>query len=117
MKSLILEYKTPPKSINTSAILNEIEYSKELNLTVLKKDKKPAILEAQMETNTFTKADGEASDSDHDLFSDLKIHLETSTITLVEGESTDSDPFHNNLALLLETKTLTEATEDTDSDK
>lgn len=62
-----------------------IEYDNELNLCVDKRTNLPAIDSINMETETFTKTQGEVSDSDAD------IRMDTMTRTLTQMESSDSD--------------------------
>ncbi|NME72651.1 hypothetical protein [Flammeovirga aprica] len=89
MKPLILEFKEEPNFLEYDA--KHIEYSKEKNLTVLKKTKKSAISYLGMETETFTKSIGEPSDCDNDLRNELKIMMGTETETRVLSETSDSD--------------------------
>jgi len=121
-----------------------IEYSRVLNLSVLKGTNHPAIQLPLLGTNTFTKADGEGSDSDinhsskiaydqltthtftrqqlesgdsdfNETINRVRALTDTNTLTLVDREGSDSDA--QRLFLMLSTQTFTEAREDTDSDK
>jgi len=121
-----------------------IEYDKELNLSVIKGTKTPALQIAQQATETFTKTSGEgsdsdrdsrqdisilmgtstqtrvsqeASDSDRDQRQDLRILMGTSTQTYVKQEVSDSDKDNAHLSALVATRTLTETAETADSDK
>ena len=94
-----------------------IEYSKRQNLSVIKDTDMPAIKYVSMETETFTKTTGEPSDSDRDLRFKLQRVLDTSTETLTSTEPSDGDNDRKMLKLLMDTHTLTETVEGTDSDK
>jgi len=121
-----------------------IEYDKELNLSVIKGTKTPAIKAAQQATETFTKTQGEgtdsdrdthysfavmmatktqtrvsqeATDSDRDIRQDLRTLMGTSTQTFVKQEVSDSDKDRQRLSSLVATRTLTESSEVADSDK
>jgi hypothetical protein len=117
MKSLILEYAERPtaKEIDNSMI----EYSRKHNLSVLKGTDKPAIQAAYLDTETMTKADGEpSSDTDNDVLMNLKTLLDTSVETKSHGEvSIPDNTEYQVLRNLMDTQTLTEAREETDSDK
>lgn len=116
MKSLILEYKESPKEqeINNSVI----EYSRKLNLSVIKGTNKPAIQFAYLDTETFTKAVGEPpTDTDKDILTSIKMLLDTRLETKTQGEVTTPDHGFHNLRRLMDTQTLTEAREDTDTDR
>lgn len=121
MKPLILQYAETPNGKPLDFSL--VEYSSEQNLTVLKNSNIPAVKFMPLDTNTFTKAKGEASDSDDQqlsLINELKSILDTGTKTRTIEES-DSD---NQMTLqvealrsLLDTKTVTlVSTEEVDSD-
>lgn len=115
MRPLILEFAELPqvKSIDFSLI----EYSTKMNLSVLKGTETSAVSYANMDTGTFTKSSQEPADSDNDLRRNLKYLLDTSTGTLNSTEPTDNDSNLNSLKLLIDTQTLTETVEPTDSDK
>jgi hypothetical protein len=148
MRPLLLEYieKTDGKPLDFSMV----EYSYEQNLTVLKNSNIPAVKFMPIDTITFTKADGESSDTDAQPLSsvnelknlldtrtetktfsevsdsdasymskvnDLKVLLDTSTQTLISTEISDSDSKLQAFISLLDTKTLTENVENSDSDK
>ena len=124
-----------------SDTMNLLEYSKDLNLSVIAGTSDPAINLNSLSTQTFTKADGEGSDADqnhvtknalstqtqtradrevsdadHDrFFAKVQQLTGTSTVTLVNLEASDSD--HDALSMMLSTRTLTEAKEISDSDK
>lgn len=115
MKPLILEFTETPKLKNIDYSL--VEYSKSKNLSVLINTNIPAISYVNMDTETFTKTSGEPTDSDYDFKSNLRRLLDTSTHTLVSTEPSDSDKNYSSLKLLMDTQTLTESVEPTDSDK
>lgn len=115
MKPLILEFSETPSLKNLDYSI--IEYSKKLNLSVLKNTETPAISYANMDTETFTKASGEPTDSDYDNKLNLKRLFDTSTETHAATEPSDNDNDYSSLKLLLDTQTITESIEPTDSDK
>ncbi|SHM98596.1 hypothetical protein [Mucilaginibacter sp. OK098] len=121
-----------------------IEYSADLNLSVLKGTNHPAIQLPQLGTTTFTKADDEGTDSDinrsaktaydqltthtftrnqlesgdsdfNETINRIRALTDTNTLTLVNAETSDSDA--HRLFQMLSTQTFTEAKEATDSDK
>lgn len=123
---------------------NLLEYSNDLNLSVLKGTNHPAIQLHQIGTSTFTKAEQEGSDSDinrgvkavlnhvithtftrnqvesgdsdfNETVNRVRALTETRTATFVSKETSDSD--NNRLFQMLSTQTFTEAKEDTDADK
>jgi hypothetical protein len=118
MKPLILNFTTSPSKKNTDEA--EMEYSEELNLTVIKGSLQPIIAITHLETQTNTRVGGEGADSDP-TGSRFKNQLDTSTQTLNGTEGSDSDPVTNTrtkfLRKMVDTKTLTEGREDSDSDK
>lgn len=122
----------------------QIEYDKELNLSVIKGTKTPALKAVQQATETFTKTQGEgtdsdrdahhllsvmmatqtqtrvsqeATDSDRDICQNLRTLMGTSTQTYVKQEVSDSDKDRQHLSSLVATRTLTESSEVADSDK
>ena len=115
MKPLILEFAEKPalKKLDYSLI----EYSDEKNLSVIKNTNIPAISYVSLDTETFTKATGEPTDSDIDMKFKLKRLLDTSTDTFTSTEPSDSDYDYSSLKLLMDTQTFTESVEPTDSDK
>ena len=115
MRPLILEFAEIPELKNLDYSL--IEYYNEKNLSVIKNTEIPAITNVNMDTETFTKADGEPSDSDNDLRYKLMRLLDTSTGTFTSTEPSDSDDDYSSLKLLMDTQTITESIEPTDSDK
>ncbi len=115
MNPLILEFAETPKAIDLDFSL--IEYSKLKNLTVLKGTDIPAISYASMNTETFTKADQEPTDSDYDYKSKIKHLLDTRTDTFTSNEPSDSDANFTDLQLLMDTQTITESVEPTDADQ
>lgn len=115
MKPLILEFAEKPNVQELDYSI--IEYSEEQNLSVTTGTTTPAIKTVALETETFTKTEGEPSDSDNDLRSNLKRLLDTSTETLSGTEPSDSDDNYSTMKLLMDTQTITECVEPTDSDK
>lgn len=83
MKPLTFEFLERPTE--TAFDYFDIEYDNELNLSVDKNTKLPAIESINMQTETFTKSGGESSDSDADF------RMDTATRTYTQMESTDSD--------------------------
>jgi hypothetical protein len=115
MKPLILNYLEEPKGSILS--FDDVIYSKELNLTVFKDTHEPAIKHARMATETFTRTLTEESDSDRDRLKFATSILDTSTGTFVSTETSDSDNDRQKLLDLLDTTTLTESLEDSDTDR
>jgi hypothetical protein len=115
MKPLILQFSEIPGQKNLDYSI--IEYSKRLNLSVLKNTETPAISYVNMDTETITKAIGETTDSDYDNKLNLKRLFDTSTETHAATEPSDNDHNYSSLKLLLDTQTITESIEPTDSDK
>ena len=115
MRPLILEFSESPKLKNLDYSL--IEYSQEKNLSVVKNTDIPAISYVSMDTETFTKTFGEPSDSDNEYKLKLRNILDTSTETFTTTEPSDSDNSYTSLKLLMDTQTITESIEPTDSDK
>ena len=85
MKPLILEYKEQASLENLDHSL--IEYDETLNLSINKSTRTPAIEQANLETETFTKANCEVSDTDKDMVSIL---MSTTTLTR-STETSDTD--------------------------
>jgi hypothetical protein len=115
MKSFILEFAEKPKINNLDYSI--IEYSKKQNLSVLKNTEIPAITYVNMGTETFTKTTNEPTDSDNDYRFRLKRLLDTTSETFTTTEPSDSDHNYSSLKLLMDTQTITESQEPTDSDK
>jgi len=115
MKPLILEFAEKPTFKNLDFSL--IEYSQKQNLSVIKDTEMPAIKYVSMDTETFTKTTGEPTDSDNDYKLSLRQILDTSTETFTSTEASDSDNDLKRLKLLMDTQTITESVEGTDSDK
>lgn len=115
MKPLILEYIEEPKYIDYDNSL--IEYCEEQNISVIQGTKKSAIKFANLDTATMTKSEGEATDSDYELQNNLKLLMATETRTFNKAELSDSDRDFRLLQQLVDTQTLTESIEETDSDK
>ena len=124
MRPLILEYAE--KTNDNSLDFSMVEYSYEQNLTVLKGSLVPAVKFMSLETTTFTKSDGESSDTDEQPLShinDLKTLFDTSTETKTFSETTDSDISSSNLVISniknlfdTATKTAVSVGEDSDTD-
>lgn len=87
MNPFILKFKTEPTNVSFSN--QDIEYSTELNLNVLKSTYKPAICLDRMGTDTFTKTQGEGSDADNSF--EYYSQLDTNTFTRVVNETSDMD--------------------------
>ena len=142
MKPLILEFAEIPPMQNMDFSL--IEYSNKLNLSVLKGTEVVAVTSSNMSTETFTKVHQEPSDSDNDLRrqanfllntetetrttqeptdsdynkkQQIKFLLDTRTDTFTQQEPSDNDKDRNSLMRLMDTQTITESQEPTDSDK
>lgn len=88
MKPLILEYAEETKPIDFDFSL--IEYSDNLNLSVLKNDGSVAIEKSLLGTETYTKTSGEDTDTDRTKY-EMSKFFDTTTITEARGEGTDSD--------------------------
>lgn len=86
MKPLILQYTEKPLGDNFDNSL--IEYDNNLNLSVDKITKRPAVSFLNMGTETFTKTYDEVSDSDADRISYM---MGTSTQTHYQTEGSDDD--------------------------
>lgn len=113
MNPFILKYKEKPNG--QEAPIGLLEYSNKLNLTVVKKTGKPAI-GLHLETETITKT-AEVSDTDKDVFGKVAKYLDTKTMTFEPEEVSDSDNNRRAILSMLETQTVTENIETTDSDK
>lgn len=117
MEPFILKFKSKPnqKSIDYSLV----EYSDTLNLSVMSKSDIPAVKFMELGTETFTKTEGEGSDTDKSsMRSKLKSLLDTSTQTYTQTEQSDADRnIIDRFKMLMDTTTLTEAVEGSDSDK
>lgn len=106
MKHILLQFAEVPdgENIDTSFI----EYSPVLNLSIVKGTDIPAVTFSDQATETFTKTNGEGTDSDHNLkYQALDSLMDTTTATRTHGETTDSDPRHHDLSSLLDTATHT----------
>jgi hypothetical protein len=115
MNPLILKFAEKPefKSLDYSMI----EYSYTKNLSVLKNSDISAISIANMDTETLTKADTEPTDSDYDIQYKIKSLMETRSDTYTTGEQSDADDTHRSIKSLMDTHTITESQEPTDSDR
>ena len=84
MKPLAFQFKETPTVAHLDFSL--IEYDDQLNLSVNALTRQPAIDSISMDTETYTRADGEVSDSDNNGISML---IDTDTFTKAEGEAGD----------------------------
>lgn len=112
MRPLIFEFKENPTGEAQDYSL--IEYDDILNLSVNKETRQPAIDTINLETETFTKNQGESADSDR---SGLSMLMDTETRTFTHSEASDSDKDRMALQNLMVTTTLTESSETADQDK
>jgi hypothetical protein len=136
MRPLVFQFKETPTGTDLDFSL--IEYNHELNLSVNKITRLPAIDSIGMDTETFTKAneedtdtdqngirmladtetftraEGETSDADQNVVKNL---MDTQTNTFTSTEQSDSDRDRMSMQILMDTSTLTESTESTDQDK
>ena len=112
MRPLALQFKETPKGTELDYSL--IEYDNTLNLSVNKITRQPAIDSVCLDTETFTKADRDVTDSDNNRVNML---IDTETRTFTSSEQSDSDRDRNSLQALMDTSTFTESTEATDQDK
>ncbi|HYV90913.1 MAG TPA: hypothetical protein VE978_03985 [Chitinophagales bacterium] len=115
MKPFAFQFKEIPTKENLDYSL--IEYDEQFNLSVIKTTRQPAIDTLTMDTETFTKAQGESSDSDDD---GIRILMDTTTATYsppVGKEDSDSDSERGNIQSLMDTTTITESREDVDQDR
>lgn len=112
MRPLIFEFKDNPTGEAQDYSL--IEYDNTLNLSVNKLTGQPAIGTVNLETETFTKTQGEGADSDRN---GLSMLMDTETRTFTHSEASDSDKDRMALQNLMDTTTLTESSETTDQDK
>lgn len=115
MRPLILEFAETPQFKNLDFTL--IEYSYQKNLSVMKGTDKTAIAYLNMDTSTETRTADEPVDSDNDYKFNLKHILDTGTHTLASTEQSDSDSNHLSFKRLMDTQTITESIEPTDSDR
>lgn len=112
MNPLSFQFKENPKSSELD--FTTIEYSNSLNLSIAKKTGLPAIECLNMETETMTKAQLDATDSDDSMnfFS-----MDTMTGSFDDNiETSDSDQDKYMLQSIMDTETLTERIENTDQD-
>lgn len=115
MKPLILEYAEMP--ITQKLDFSLIEYSHKKNLNVIKGTQNAAIVTGSLDTETFTKAFEDVSESDPSRRKDLASLIDTGTYTLNSAEPTDTENTVGNFSYLLDTQLITESRETTDSDK
>ncbi len=114
MKHLILQFAETPNQENID--LSMVEYDPQLQLTVIKGTKTPAVNFDEQATNTLTKTVGEGADADRDTRHNVRVMLATSTQTRVHNESADSDP-RRKLSSLLDTSSDTFTRTASDGDK
>lgn len=113
MKPFIFEFKELPTETNVD--YSQVEYDPSLNLSIHRQTGLPAIESVNLETDTFTKTEGEGADTDKN---GLQMLVETQTVTLVNSEATDSDKDRFLLKQLVDTTTATRTTaEATDQDR
>lgn len=112
MCPLAFQFKESPTKETLDYSL--IEYDEQLNLSVNKKTKQPAIDTLTMDTETFTKANGEGSDSDDN---GVRFLMDTETRTFTEAEEADNDRDRRNIQALMDTTTITESREAIDQDR
>ena len=111
MKPLIFEFIEYPEAEKLDYTL--IEYNHDLHLSVHTETGKPAIDVVNMDTELFTKTQGEQTESDRTKYSSL---LDTETQTRTYNEVSDDDKDRFKLQMLLDTTTMTLSTEGTDQD-
>jgi hypothetical protein len=114
MQPLILKFKERSTKKNLDYSL--IEYCPNQNLSVIRNSQIPAINYVSLDTITNTRTD-ETSDTDDNLKYSLRNLMDTSTSTLVKNEVSDGDETNSDLKLILDTQTVTESVEGTDSDQ
>ncbi len=112
MRPFIFEFSESPS--NGSHDYSLIVYDDKLNLSVNRLTGEPAIEALNMETETFTKTNGESSDSDRNSLNSL---IDTETHTFNHTETSDSDKDTTAIVNLMDTTTLTESSETTDKDR
>jgi len=113
MKPFIFQFKETPKE--ESPDYSKINYDNNLNLNIDSLTGVAAIESVNLETETFTKADYEAADSDTNGYKAL---LETETRTFTHSEASDSDHDRQALSALLYTATRTISQDEaSDSDR
>jgi hypothetical protein len=115
MKNLLLQFTETADQ--ECLVTNLITYDDSLHLNVVNGTKIPAVNYLSESTETFTKSDGEGSDSDRDMLKGIHSLTDTSTETRRFGESSDSDRDIYTTFKMINTQTLTETQETTDSDK
>ncbi|KQC00388.1 hypothetical protein [Pedobacter sp. Hv1] len=112
MKPFIFQFKEQPTV--ESADYSQLQYDKILNLSIDKQTGMPAICALDLSTETFTKTQGEDSDTEQTYVSRL---MGTESITLVDLEASDADPDRFSMSMLMGTETETrQYVEGADSD-
>lgn len=107
MLPLILAYAEEP-ALSNAAGPDQLVYSPELNLTVLRATREPAIAVGYLETETLTKTMFETSDTDRTAEpTDHRRLLDTATETRTRTEVSDTDAGYHPLRTLLDTATFT----------
>jgi hypothetical protein len=109
MKYLLFDYGERPLN---SGYIPKTKYCYSANLNVLLSNNKPAIKGlSNLGTQTFSKVEGESSDSDIQ----ENIMQSTKTLTLVDIEQSDSDKenytFANSLSTITNTRVEMESTD------
>ncbi len=115
MKPLILEYTERPTKENFN--IDSIHYCQDKNLSVVKGSSEVAITYANLETDTFTKTQGEESDTDRDLRYNVKLLMGTRTDTFTRTETSDSDKDNFGIRQFLDTRTTLESEIESDMDR
>jgi hypothetical protein len=113
MRPLTFQFKEKPVACGDFDC-SLIEYDEKLNLTVNRATGRPAIDEAHLGTDTYTRVTGEGTDSDYTVGS-VGMLMATETATKTSGEGVDSD--RSVPAMLLGTATTMVGAEGTDADK
>jgi hypothetical protein len=107
MQPLILAYAEEPALSNATG-LDQLVYSPELNLTVVRTTQEPAIAVGYLGTETLTKTMFETSDTDRTAEpADYRQQLDTTTETRTRTEVSDTDAGYYPLRTLLDTATFT----------
>lgn len=107
MLPLIPAYAEEP-ALSNAASPDQLVYSPELNLTVLRATQEPTIAVGYLETETLTKIMFETSDTDRTAEpADYRQQLDTATETRTRTEVSDTDAGYYPLRTLLDTATFT----------
>jgi len=107
MLPLIPAYAEEP-ALSNAASPDQLVYSPELNLIVLRATQEPAIAVGYLETETLTKTMFETSDTDRTAEpADYRQQLDTATETRTRTEVSDTGAGYYPLRTLLDTATFT----------